>query len=214
MSDVIKSSVVHIYFQKQNTVPKFYFIVDRLDLLIQASREFTSRGLIVHKINSREEFANEIKSTNVIHNDSGDPEITVVNIQKFKDDPDVVKNTDYNLNIQRIYFMDEVHRSYNPKGSFLANLNESDKNAIQNFEDGLLKNKTFLVTGKLNGISRAELKSLIEENSGKTVSSVSKKLNYLIIGDKPTKKKIDNAKQLKINVIDQAEFMRMLNKTS
>ncbi len=88
------------------------------------------------------------------------------------------------------------------------------KNAIQNSEDGLLKNKTFLVTGKLNGISRAELKSLIEENSGKTVSSVSKKLNYLIIGDKPTKKKIDNAKKLKINVIDQAEFMRMLNKTS
>lgn len=119
------------YFQKQNTVPKFYFIVDRLDLLIQASREFTSRGLIVHKINSREEFANEIKSTNVIHNDSGDPEITVVNIQKFKDDPDVVKNTDYNLNIQRIYFMDEVHRSYNPKGSFLANLKESDEKSIK-----------------------------------------------------------------------------------
>ena len=88
------------------------------------------------------------------------------------------------------------------------------KNAIQNSEDGLLKNKTFLVTGKLNGISRAELKSLIEENSGKTVSSVSKKLNYLIIGDKPTKKKIENAKKLRINVIDQAEFMRMLNKTS
>ena len=87
------------------------------------------------------------------------------------------------------------------------------KNAIQNSDEGFLKNKTFLVTGKLNGISRAELKSLIEENSGKTVSSVSKKLNYLIIGDKPTKKKIENAKQLSINVIDQAEFMRMLNKT-
>lgn len=119
------------YYQKQNTVPKFYFIVDRLDLLVQASREFASRGLIVHKINSREEFANEIKSTNVIHNDSGDPEITVVNIQKFKDDQDVIKNSDYNLSIQRIYFMDEVHRSYNPKGSFLSNLNESDKNAIK-----------------------------------------------------------------------------------
>ncbi len=88
------------------------------------------------------------------------------------------------------------------------------KNAIQNSDNGLLKNKTFLITGKLNGISRAELKSLIEENSGKTVSSVSKKLNYLIIGDKPTKKKIDNAKQLKINVIDQDVFMKMLNKTS
>ena len=88
------------------------------------------------------------------------------------------------------------------------------KNAIKNSNDGLLNNKTFLVTGKLNGISRAEVKSLIEENSGKTVSSVSKKLNYLIIGEKPTKKKIDNATQLKINVIDQAEFLKMLNKTS
>ena len=88
------------------------------------------------------------------------------------------------------------------------------KDAIQNSDDGILNNKTFLVTGKLNGISRAEVKSLIEENSGKTVSSVSKKLNYLIIGDKPTKKKIDSAKQLKINVIDQTEFLKMLNKTS
>ena len=88
------------------------------------------------------------------------------------------------------------------------------KDAVQNLDDGLLQNKTFLVTGKLNGISRAEVKSLIEENSGKTVSSVSKKLNYLIIGDKPTKKKIETAKQLKIKVIDQVGFLKMLNKTS
>ena len=80
--------------------------------------------------------------------------------------------------------------------------------------DGLLKDKTFLVTGKLNGISRAEAKSLIEVNSGTTVSTVSKKLNYLIIGEKPTKKKVDNAKQLKIKVINQSEFLKMLNKTS
>jgi type I restriction enzyme R subunit len=119
------------YYQKKSIVPKFYFIVDRIDLLIQASREFTARGLTVHKIESRDEFAKDIKSTSVIHNDSGKAEITVVNIQKFKDDPDVVRNKDYNLNIQRVYFMDEVHRSYNPKGSFLANLNESDANAIK-----------------------------------------------------------------------------------
>lgn len=119
------------YYQKKSIIPKFYFIVDRLDLLIQASKEFTARGLTVHKINSRDEFAKDIKSTSVIHNNSGNQEITVVNIQKFKDDPDVVRNTDYNLNIQRVYFMDEVHRSYNPKGSFLANLNESDPNAIK-----------------------------------------------------------------------------------
>ena len=87
------------------------------------------------------------------------------------------------------------------------------KNAVQNSENGLLKNKTFLVTGKLNGISRAEVKSLIEENSGKTLSSISKKLNYLIIGEKPTKKKIDNAKKLRINILNQSEFLKMLNKT-
>jgi type I restriction enzyme R subunit len=119
------------YFQSKGIVPKFYFIVDRIDLLIQAGREFKSRGLVVHNINSREEFSRDIKSTSVIHNNSGKAEITVVNIQKFQDDADVIKNNDYNLNIQRVYFLDEVHRSYNPKGSFLANLHESDTNAIK-----------------------------------------------------------------------------------
>ena len=119
------------YFQKKNVIPKFYFIVDRLDLLTQASKEFKSRGLVVHTINSRDAFAKDIKATSVIHNNLGKAEITVVNIQKFQDDPDVVRNTDYQLNIQRVYFLDEVHRSYNPKGSFLANLNESDTNAIK-----------------------------------------------------------------------------------
>ena len=119
------------YFHSKGVVPKFYFIVDRIDLLIQAGREFKSRGLVVHNINSREEFSRDIKSTSVIHNNSGKAEITVVNIQKFEDDTDVIKNNDYNLNIQRIYFLDEVHRSYNPKGSFLANLHESDANAIK-----------------------------------------------------------------------------------
>lgn len=119
------------YFQKQQIIPKFYFIVDRLDLLQQAQREFTCRGLTVHTINSREAFTRDIKATQVIHNHSGKPEITVVNIQKFKDDPDVVSTKDYNVAIQRVYFLDEVHRSYNPKGSFLANLSQSDTNAIK-----------------------------------------------------------------------------------
>ncbi|RNF52622.1 type I restriction endonuclease subunit R [Marinomonas hwangdonensis] len=119
------------YFQKQQVIPKFYFIVDRLDLLQQAQREFTARGLIVYIVNSREDFARDIKATQVIHNHSGKPEITVVNIQKFQDDPDVVSTKDYNVAIQRVYFLDEVHRSYNPKGSFLANLSQSDSNAIK-----------------------------------------------------------------------------------
>jgi len=88
------------------------------------------------------------------------------------------------------------------------------KDAVVKDENGLLKEKTFMVTGKLNGISRAEAKSLIEENSGTSVSTVSKKLNYLIIGEKPTKKKIDMAKELKIPILDQTQFMKMLNITS
>jgi type I restriction enzyme R subunit len=119
------------YFRDKGIIPKFYFIVDRLDLLIQAGKEFTSRGLLVHKINSREGFIEDLKKTTALHNSSGRPEITVVNIQKFKEDKDVVNRKDYNIKIQRVYFLDEVHRSYNPKGSFLANLNESDTDAIK-----------------------------------------------------------------------------------
>ena len=119
------------YFQRKGVIPKFYFIVDRLDLLIQAQRELAGRGLVVHTIDSREAFAKDIKTSQVIHNNSGKPEITVVNIQKFEDDPDVVHVEDYDFNIQRVYFLDEVHRSYNPQGSFLANLSQSDRNAIK-----------------------------------------------------------------------------------
>ena len=119
------------YFQTKKIIPKFYFIVDRLDLLTQAKKEFTARGLKVHTIASREDFAKDIKKTTAIHNDRGEYEITVVNIQKFEDDPNVISIQDYDINIQRVYFLDEVHRSYNPKGSFLANLETSDKNAIK-----------------------------------------------------------------------------------
>ena len=81
-------------------------------------------------------------------------------------------------------------------------------------KDGLLNEKTFMVTGKLKGISRAEVKSLIEENSGTSVSTVTKKLNYLITGEKPTKKKVDKAKELKITILNQSQFLKMLNITS
>ena len=72
-----------------------------------------------------------------------------------------------------------------------------------------------MLTGKLNGISRAEAKSLIEQNSGKIISNVNKKLDYLIIGEKPTTKKINIAKDLNIQIIiTQQEWKKMLNKTS
>ena len=76
---------------------------------------------------------------------------------------------------------------------------------------GILKNKSFMFTGKLNGISRAEAKSLIEKNSGSTISSINKNLDYLVIGEKPTKRKIDQAKNLDIKVISQDELIKLLN---
>lgn len=118
------------YYQRKNIVPKFYFIVDRIDLMNQAKREFTSRGLIVHTVNSKEELLSNFRLKQATHNLTGGREITVVNIQKFKDDTEVLRASDYDINSQRIYFLDEVHRSYNPTGSFLANLFSSDRNAI------------------------------------------------------------------------------------
>ena len=81
-------------------------------------------------------------------------------------------------------------------------------------KDGILADKSFLLTGKLDGMSRAEAKSLIEQNSGSIISNVSKKLDYLIIGEKPTKRKVDAAKELKIKILNQKDFLKILNKTS
>jgi len=94
------------------------------------------------------------------------------------------------------------------------NKNLSIENAIPINNDGLLKNKTFMLTGKLDGISRAEAKSLIEKNSGKIINNVNKKLDYLIIGQKPTIKKLSVAKELGVQIINQLEWIKMLNKTS
>ena len=81
-------------------------------------------------------------------------------------------------------------------------------------KDGPLKNKNFMLTGKLENMSRAEAKSLIEQNSGNIISNISKKLDYLIIGDKPTKRKVDSAKELNIKILNQTDWLKMLNKTS
>ena len=114
------------------------------------------------------------------------------------------------INSIKSFFLNKVN--LNILNELQKILNIKDKLIEKN--NGLLKDKTFMLTGKLNGVSRAEAKSLIEENSGTTVSSISKKLNYLIIGEKPTKKKIEIAKELKIKILDQSQFLSMLNKTS
>ncbi len=119
------------YFQKKNIIPKFYFIVDRIDLAIQAATEFANRGLVVNVVNSRIDFLKDIRKVSTVHNNSGDREISVVNIQKFTEESVVTSDVGYDVNIQRIYFLDEAHRSYNPKGNYLANLINSDKEAIK-----------------------------------------------------------------------------------
>ena len=97
---------------------------------------------------------------------------------------------------------------------FELNENLSIANVIPINNNGLLKNKTFMLTGKLNGVSRAEAKSLIEKNSGKIISNVNRRLDYLIIGEKPTVKKVNTARELSIKIINQEEWIKMLNKTS
>ncbi len=88
------------------------------------------RGLKVHVVNSRDEMVKDFSKPGAVHNDRGEREITVVNIQKFKEETDVIKGGDYAIKTQRVFFLDEVHRSYDPKGSFLANLVNADRDAI------------------------------------------------------------------------------------
>ena len=137
---------------------------------------------------------------------------------KFKDLP---KNEKYNelLNIDGIgetqvnsvknFFSNKINLNILDQLEMILNI----KNAKEDNKNGKLKDKTFMITGKLNGISRAEVKLLIEENAGTNVSSISEKLNYLIIGEKPTKRKIEAAKNLKIMTLDQKQFLKLLNKT-
>ena len=109
------------YFSKQGIVPQFYFVVDRLDLADQAFKEFTKRGLKVKRINNPRE----------LNQKQDGYDVAVVNIQKFKDDSDLTDRSGYDLNRQNIYFIDEAHRSYNERGSYLPNLYQADTNAIK-----------------------------------------------------------------------------------
>ena len=141
---------------------------------------------------------------------------TVKNFLKLPND----KNTESLSNIDGIgstqiqsikkFFLNKT----NLKVLFKLDENIKIENTVLTNNKGLLKNKTFMLTGKLNGISRAEAKSLIEKNSGKIISNVNKKLDYLIAGEKSTIKKVNMAIELNIEVIDQKKLMEMLNKTS
>lgn len=119
------------YYSSKGIVPQFFFIVDRLDLMIQAQREFSYRGLKVNSVQTKDDFAKIISSGLTTHNREGKQEITVVNIQKFSNDSKALPKNAYNVPVQRIYFIDEAHRNYSPDGCFLKNLISSDSNAVK-----------------------------------------------------------------------------------
>lgn len=122
--------IIKDYFSKQNINTKFFFIVDRLDLLRQAKIEFENRGFSVTTCKDKEEFTKELNkplSTEIAANAIG--EICVVNIHKFEDDIPTSEN-DYGINLQRVFFIDEAHRSYKHDGTFFRNLLSADPEGI------------------------------------------------------------------------------------
>lgn len=119
------------FYAEQKKVVKFYFIVDRLDLLEQAKQEFEARGLTVQTANTRAELMAQFRTNQAQEGISGKAEITVVNIQRFQEDKERVELPAYATNLQRIFIIDEAHRGYNPKGCFLANLFDADPNSIK-----------------------------------------------------------------------------------
>lgn len=123
--------VLSDYYAKHNMVAKFYFIVDRIDLLEQATQEFEARGLVVSTANTRAELIAQFRNNHAQEGNSGHPEITVVNIQRFAEDKEKVNLPAYAINLQRIFIMDEAHRGYKPGGCFLANLFDADPNSVK-----------------------------------------------------------------------------------
>ena len=86
------------------------------------------------------------------------------------------------------------------------------KNHNTQTKNGKFSNKKLMFTGGFKNMSRSEAKAITEKNGGKVLGSISKKLNYLVVGDtKPTKKKIDYAKQLNIRIITEKDWNKILN---
>ena len=123
--------VLSDYYSKKDKVAKFYFIVDRIDLLEQAKQEFEARGLVVSTANTKAELMAQFRNNQAQEGTSGHQEITVVNIQRFAEDKEKVDLPAYATNLQRIFIMDEAHRGYKPGGCFLANLFDADPNSIK-----------------------------------------------------------------------------------
>ena len=122
--------IIRDYYSERGITAKFYYVVDRLDLLIQVRDEMRNRGLNAIEVNSRSDFEKELKRPLPKRGDlRSNGEIVVVNIQKFTDALPQVSNV-YDAKIQRIFFVDEAHRSYKQTGQFFKNLMLVDDNAI------------------------------------------------------------------------------------
>ncbi len=121
--------VIKDFFANKKVNAKFFFIVDRLDLMKQATTEFSNRGFNVINVSNKEEFARELKKP--LNSSDGIGTICIVNIQKFMEESKMphVENV-YNVKVQRIFFVDEAHRSYNMHGEFFKNLMTCDTNGI------------------------------------------------------------------------------------
>lgn len=122
--------IIKDYYAQRQITTRFFFIVDRLDLLRQAADEFSNRGLHVITCDSREEFQKELnKSLSTSSNAGNIGEVVVVNIHKFAENMPEPANT-YGANVQRVFFIDEAHRSYSSGGKFFADLMTCDVNGV------------------------------------------------------------------------------------
>ena len=126
--------------------------------------------------------------------------------KKFKELLNIDGIGETQINSIKKFFLNKTNIKVLSKLQMVLKIHDAKKHK----NDGPLSQKTFMITGKLKGMSRAEAKSLIEQNSGSMISTISKKLNYLIVGDKPTKKKVDLALTLKVKIINSAELLKML----
>lgn len=121
--------ILRDYYAKKGVTARIFYIVDRLDLLTQVSSEMANRGLSVTNVDSKTEFEKELNSPLTAVSADSDGSITVVNIQKFDSDMPAGKN-DYGVNVQRIFFIDEAHRSYKLTGEYFKNLMLCDRDGI------------------------------------------------------------------------------------
>lgn len=77
-------------------------------------------------------------------------------------------------------------------------------------KEGPLLGRTFVITGTLAGFTRDEAQAAIEERGGKVTSSVSKKTDHVVVGENPGASKYDKAVALKVDLLDEKAFKRLL----